>query len=112
MYGFMKGKGTTDAIFIVRQIQEKFRAKGKQLCFGFVDLDRVPREVIRWAMCKLAVEEWLVSAVMSVYTGANTVVRTIYGNSNCFEVKFGMQGGGDWTVQCNVYEACCTAVWM
>ena len=33
--------------------------------FGFVDLekafDRVPREVISWAMRKLGVEEWLVS---------------------------------------------------
>jgi len=36
-FGFMKGKGTTDAIFIVRQMQEKFRAKGKKLCFDFVD---------------------------------------------------------------------------
>jgi len=26
-FGFMKGKGTTDAIFIVRQMQEKFRPK-------------------------------------------------------------------------------------
>jgi len=56
-FGFMKGKGTTDAIFNVRQIQENFRVKGKKLYFGFVDLekafDRVPTEVIRWAMCKL-----------------------------------------------------------
>ena len=62
-FGFMKGKGTTDAIFIVRQMQEKFRAKETKLYFGFVDLekafDRVPREVIRWAKCKLRVEEWL-----------------------------------------------------
>jgi len=28
-FGFMKGKGTTDAIFIIRQMQEKFRAKGR-----------------------------------------------------------------------------------
>jgi len=67
-FGFMKGKGTTDAIFIVRQMQEKFRAKGKKLYFSFVDLeksfDRVPREVTRWAVCKLRVEEWLVSEVM------------------------------------------------
>jgi len=65
----MKGKGTTDAIFIVRQVQEKFRAKGKKLYFGFVDLEKafdgVPREVIRWAMRKFEVEEWLVSVVMS-----------------------------------------------
>jgi len=32
--------------------------------------DRVQREVIRWAMHKLGVEEWLVSAVMSIYTGS------------------------------------------
>jgi len=67
-FGFMEGKGTTDAIFIVRQMQEKFRAKGKKLYFSFVDLeksfDRVPREVTRWAVCKLRVEEWLVSEVM------------------------------------------------
>jgi len=37
-FGFMKDKGTADAIFIVRQMQEKFRAKGKKLYFGFVDL--------------------------------------------------------------------------
>ena len=55
--------------------------------------DRVPRQVIRWAMCKLGVEEWLVSAVMSMYTGAITAVRTVYGNSNGFEVKVGMHSG-------------------
>jgi len=47
----MKAKGTTDTIFIVRQIQEKFRAKGKKPYFGFEYLeklfDRVPTEVIR-----------------------------------------------------------------
>ena len=52
-FGFLKGEGTTDAIFIVRQMQEKFRAKGKKLYFGFVDLekafDRVHREMRRSA---------------------------------------------------------------
>ena len=76
---------------------EKFRAKGKKLCFGFVDLakafDGVPREVIRLAMRMLGVEEWLVSAVMSMYTDSKTVVRTVYDNCNCFEVKIGMHQG-------------------
>jgi len=44
-------------------------------------------------MRKLGVEEWLVSAVLSIYTGAKTVVRTAYGNSNGFEVKVGMHQG-------------------
>ena len=73
-FGFMKGMGTTGAIFMARQMQENFRVKGKKLYFGFVDLektfDRVPREVISWTMRKLGVEEWLVSAVMSMYIGA------------------------------------------
>ena len=57
--------------------------------------DRVPREVINWAMCKLGVEEWLASAVMSMYIGAKTVVRTVYDNSKSFQVKVGMhQGSG------------------
>jgi len=96
-FGFMKGKGTTDTIFTARQMQENFRVKGKKLYFGFVDLekafDRVPKGVIRWAMRKLEVEEWLVLAVMSMYTGTKTVVRTVYGNSSGFEVKVGMHQG-------------------
>ena len=47
-FGFMKGEGNTDAIFMARQMQENFRVKGKKLYFDFVDLekafDRVPRK--------------------------------------------------------------------
>jgi len=53
----------------------------------------LPREVISWAMRKLGVEEWLVSAVMSMHTGAKTVVRTVYVNSKGFEAKVGMLQG-------------------
>ena len=46
-FGFRPGRGTTDAIFILRQVQEKLLAKGKTCYFAFVDLekafDRVPR---------------------------------------------------------------------
>ena len=45
--GFMPGKGTIDAIFTVRQMQEIYGCKGKKFYFAFVDLekafDRVPR---------------------------------------------------------------------
>ena len=40
-FGFMKGKGTTGAIFMARHMQENFRVKGKKLYFGFVDLEKL-----------------------------------------------------------------------
>jgi len=52
--------------------------------------DKVPRKVISWEMRKLGVKEWLVSAVMSMYAGKKTVVRTVYGNSKGCAVKVGM----------------------
>ena len=99
LYGFMKGKGTTDAIFMARKMQENFRVKGKKLYFGFVDLerafDRVPREVMGWAVRELGVGEWLVSAVVSMYAGARAVVGAVYGDGGGFEVKVGVhQGSG------------------
>ena len=45
-FGFVPGRGTTDTIFVVRQLQEKYLAANKRLCMAFVDLqkafDRVP----------------------------------------------------------------------
>jgi len=50
-FGFMKRKGTTDATFTVRHMQEKFKAKGRKFFFRFVDFekafDRVLRKVMR-----------------------------------------------------------------
>ena len=37
-FGFMPGKGTTDAILIMRKVQEKHQAKKKKLYYAFVDL--------------------------------------------------------------------------
>ena len=54
-FGFMSGRDTTDAIFIIRQLQEKHLGKHKPLYFAFVDLekafDRVPRQVL-WCTMK------------------------------------------------------------
>ena len=96
-FGFMPRKGTSDAIFIMRQVQEKHQAKKKKLYYAFVDLekafDRVPREVLRWALRKLGVDEWLIRTVMALYTEACTVVRTDAGLSESFEVKVGLHQG-------------------
>ena len=95
--GFMPEKGTVDGIFVVRQMAEKHKAKAVKLYYAFVDLekafDRVPREVVRWALRKLGVEEWLVRAVMAMYTEAKTSVKTQDGPSDKFEVKVGLHQG-------------------
>jgi len=95
-FGFMPGKGTTDAIFTVWQMLEKYGCKGKTLYFAFVDLDkafdRVPREVTRCAVRKAGFEEWLVKAVMAMYEGVQTVVRTT-GDSKAFNAKVGLHQG-------------------
>ena len=77
--GFVPGRGTTDAIFVAGQLQEKYLAVNKRLYMAFVDLekafDRVPRKVIWWALRKLGVEEWIVRLVQGMYANARSRVR-------------------------------------
>ena len=55
-FGFMPERGTIDAVFILRRMQEEYHAKGKKMCIRFVDLekafDRVPRKDLEWALRK------------------------------------------------------------
>ena len=96
-FGFVPGRGTTDAIFVVRQLQEKYLAVNKRLYMAFVDLekafDRVPRKVIWWALRKLGVEEWIVRLVQGMYANARSRVRVGEGFSKEFEVKVGVHQG-------------------
>ena len=60
-FGFMPIRGTTDALFIVRQIQEAYIRKNQSLYFAFVELekafDRGPRKGLWWALRKVGVPE-------------------------------------------------------
>ena len=82
-FGFVPGRGTTDAIFVVRQLQEKYLAANKRLYMAFIDLekafDRVPRKVIWWALRKLGVEEWIVRLVQGMYANARAVSVLVRG---------------------------------
>ena len=92
-FGFVPGRGTTDAIFTVRQLQEKHIAANKRLYFSFVDLekafDRVPRKVLWWALRSLGVKEWAVRVVQGMYTNARSRVRV----NGQYSEEFGMQVG-------------------
>ena len=96
-FGFVPGRGTTDAIFVVRQLQEKYLAANKRLYMAFIDLekafDRVPRKVIWWALRKLCVDEWIVRLVQGMYANVRSRVRVGEGYSEEFEVKVGVHQG-------------------
>ena len=77
-FGFMPGKETVDAIFIVRRMQEECQKKDKKLYMCFADIKKlliVPRKVMEWVMRKKGLSEVMFQAVMSLYDGAKTRVR-------------------------------------
>ena len=95
-FGFVPGRGTRDAIFVVRLLQEKYLAANKRLHMAFVVLDkafdRVPRKVIWWAL-RIGVDEWIVHLVQGMYSNARSSVRVDEGYSEEFEVKVGVHQG-------------------
>ena len=100
-FGFVPGRGTTDAIFVAWQLQEKYLAVNKRLYMALVDLEKafdcVPRKVIWWALRKLGVEEcivWLVQG-MYMYANARSRVRVGEGFSQEFQVKNGGHQGSE-----------------
>ena len=96
-FGFMPGKGTTDALFVVCQVQERFMDKKRPLFFAFVDLekafDRVPRAVMEWSLRELIVDDWLIKVIMSMYKIVRSLVRVNGKLGEEFEVKVGVHQG-------------------
>ena len=96
-FGFMPGKGTMEAIFIIRQMQERFLAKKKTLYLTFIDLekafDRVPRKVVQWALRKVGVDEWIIRVVLAMYKLCKSAVSINNTIGEDFEVKVGVHQG-------------------
>ncbi|KAK3571717.1 hypothetical protein QTP86_017850 [Hemibagrus guttatus] len=109
-YGFMPRKSTTDAIFALRILMEKYRDGQRELHCVFVDLekayDRVPREELWYCMRKSGVAEKYVRVVQDMYERSRTVVRCAVGQSEEFNVEYGYYLpplNEDEVVYCSVY---------
>ncbi|KAK3571418.1 hypothetical protein QTP86_012056 [Hemibagrus guttatus] len=96
-YGFMPRKSTTDAIFALRILMERYRDGQRELHCVFVDLekayDRVPREELLYCMRKSGVAEKYVRVVRDMYERSRTVVRCAVGHAEEFKVKVGLHQG-------------------
>ncbi|KAK3574555.1 hypothetical protein QTP86_010175 [Hemibagrus guttatus] len=96
-YGFMPRKSTTDAIFALRILMEKYRDGQRELHCVFVDLekayDRVPRKELWYCMRKSGVAEKYVRVVQDMYERSRTVVRCAVGQTEEFKVEVGLHQG-------------------
>ena len=96
-YGFMSGKGTTNAMFALRILMEKYREGQKELHCVFVNLekayDRVSGKELWYCMRKLGIAEKYVRLVQDIYEDSETVVRCAIGATESFKVKVGLHQG-------------------
>ena len=96
-YGFIPGKGTTNAMFALRMLIEKYREGQRELHCVFVDLekayDRVPRKELWYCMRKSGMAEKYVRLVQDMYKGSETVVRCAVETTESFKVKVGLHQG-------------------
>ncbi|KAK3535022.1 hypothetical protein QTP70_001979 [Hemibagrus guttatus] len=96
-YGFMPRKSTTDAIFALRILMEKYKDGQRELHCVFVDLekayDRVPREELWYCMRKSGVAEKYVRVVQDMYERSRTRVRCAVGQTEEFKVEVGLHQG-------------------
>ena len=55
-FGFMPGRSTMEAIFLIRQVMERYKEKKKDLHMVFIDLkkayDKIPMNDMWWALNK------------------------------------------------------------
>ena len=93
-YGFMPGKGTTDAMFALRMLMEKYRIGQRELHCVFMDLEkaynRVSREELWYCMRKSEIVEKYVQLLQDMYEESETVVMCAVGTTESFKVKVGL----------------------
>ena len=95
--GFRRGRGCIDQIFIVRQVCEKYLAKGKDVYFAFLDLekahDRADRKETWNALRIYGIGGRLLKGVKSLYEESKACFRVENEVSEWFPVRMGLRQG-------------------
>jgi hypothetical protein len=98
-FGFMHGRSTMEAIFLMRQVMERYKEQKKDLHRVFIDLenaydnDKVPRNLMWWALDKHKVPTKYVTLIKDMYDKAVTSVQTTDGDTNVFPINIGLHQG-------------------
>ena len=86
-----------EAIHLLRQMMEFYRVRKKDLHRIFIDLekayDKVPRDVLWWAMLKKGILRRYIDLVNDMYRDASINVRTCDGLTNDFPTTIGLHQG-------------------
>lgn len=98
-FGFRVGRGTVDAIFVMRQVMEKAKERKLTLHINFVDFkaafDTIWREAL-WKMLEVLVEgvsEKLIKVVKSMYDNTEAAVIVEGKLTEWFTVSVGVRQG-------------------
>ena len=96
-FGFMPGRSTMEAIFLIRQVMERYKEQKKDLHMVFIDLekayDKIPRNLMWWALDKHKVPTKYVTLIKDMYDKVVTSVRTTDGDTNVFPINIGLHQG-------------------
>ena len=97
-FGFVPGRGTSDAILVVCQLQQKYIIVNRLLYLAFIDLekafDHVPRKVLWRALRILGVKEWAEHVIQSMmYSNAQSCVQVKGQYSKEFGMRVGVHQG-------------------
>ncbi|KAH1125341.1 hypothetical protein GYH30_014768 [Glycine max] len=89
-FGFMPGRSTMEAIYLLRRVMEQYRMGQQDLHLIFIDLekayDRVPREILWKTLEKKGVRVAYIRAIQDMYDRVSTSVRTQGGESDDFPI--------------------------
>ncbi|XP_063941331.1 uncharacterized protein LOC135149533 [Daucus carota subsp. sativus] len=96
-FGFMPGRSTIEAIYLIRCLMEKYRECRKDLHMVFIDLekayDSVPRVVLWRCLAARGVPEVYIRTIQDMYSAVGTCVRTPVGDTQYFPVEVGLHQG-------------------
>jgi Reverse transcriptase (RNA-dependent DNA polymerase) len=96
-FGFMPGRSTMEAIFLIRQLMKRHREQKKDLYMIFIDLekayDKIPKNIMWWALKRKLVPTKYVTLIKDMYTNVVTCVRACDGESDTFSIKIELHQG-------------------